>query len=369
MTDTAGTKRALLSMPTSIGDVDTTWLTGALQSCFPGAAVKAVSVETIGTGVGLMGLLYRVTVDYEGSALSGPRSLIVKLPVLIDATRQVAAAYRHYEKEVAFYADLAPLTAVATPQVFYGAHDKDTDNFVLVMEDLRGLRPADQVAGCDPEDSRAAMAALAAHHASFWDDSKVVGDAYPWLPFGSDAPTPQGIKQGFAAYWEPFVEFMDEGLDPRILPLGDWVPAHAEDLLSVPPSRPFTVVDGDYRLDNLFFDEDRNVTVLDWQIATKGVGGYDFGYFVSQSLTVEERRARLDDLAATYLGSLSAAGITYDLPDFWDDVRKCVLFCLTYPVQIMALDLTDARAAALVREIANRSTSAILELGALELIE
>jgi hypothetical protein len=42
---------------------------------------------------------------------------------------------------------------------------------------------------------------------------------------------------------------------------------------------------------------------------------------------------------------------------------------LTYPVQIMALDLTDARAAALVREIANRSTSAILELGALELIE
>ena len=50
------------------------------------------------------------------------------------------------------------------------------------------------------------------------------------------------------------------------------------------------------------------------------------------------------------------------------DVRRTLLFCLAYPVQCMALDLTDPRAAALVREMAQRASSAIIEMGALELV-
>ena len=57
-----------------------------------------------------------------------------------------------------------------------------------------------------------------------------------------------------------------------------------------PPGHPITLAHGDYRLDNLFFDAAGAVTAIDWQIATKGVGGYDFAYFVSQSLAIETRR-------------------------------------------------------------------------------
>ena len=87
---------------------------------------------------------------------------------------------------------------------------------------------------------------------------------------------------------------------------------------------------------------------------TKTVGGYDFAYFVSQSLSAADRRQFIDDLVATYLGTLAEAGITYPEDQFWLDVRRNLLFCLVYPVQVMALDLTDPRSAALVRELTQR---------------
>ena len=56
-----------LSMPIAIGDIDASWLTAALASRLPdGVEVRSFSVETIGTGVGLMGLLYRLTIEYDG---------------------------------------------------------------------------------------------------------------------------------------------------------------------------------------------------------------------------------------------------------------------------------------------------------------
>ncbi len=362
-----------LAIPVAIDDIDAAWLTAALASTLPaGVEVRSFAVETIGTGVGLMGLLYRLTVEYAGAGSGideAPPTVIVKLPVLIDATRQVALAYRFYEKEVAFYRDLAAETLMQTPAIYFGAHDTDTDNFVLVMQDVSHLRCADQVAGCQRDDARAALIALARHHASFWNDARLTGgDELAWLPYSSDSPTPEGVAQGLAGAWEPFVDFIGADLSPEIKAVGEWLPEAARELLTVPDGHAVTITHGDYRLDNLFFDDARTVTALDWQITTKHVGGYDFAYFVSQSLSSDDRRRYLDELVETYLSTLANAGIDYPEEQFWLDVRRALLFCLVYPVQCMALDLTDPRAAALVREMAHRASSAIIEMGALELV-
>jgi hypothetical protein len=357
-------------MPIAIDDIDAVWLTAALASRLPeGASVRSFSVETIGTGVGLMGLLYRLRIECDGDPdHEAPTTVVVKLPVLIDATRQVATAYRLYEKEVAFYRHLAAETPLRTPEVYFADHDLETDDFVLVMEDVGHLRAADQIAGCGRDDALAAVAALARHHATFWNDARFNTDELAWLPFGSDAPIPEGVVQGFATYWEPFVEFIGDDLSPEIKSVGEWLPGAARDLLSVPDGHAITVSHGDYRLDNLFFDDAQTVTALDWQITTKTVGGYDFAYFVSQSVTADDRRRFGGELVATYLGTLADAGIVYPEDHFWLDVRRNLLFCLVYPVQVMALDLTDPRAAALVRELTGRASSAIIEMGALELV-
>jgi hypothetical protein len=359
-----------LAIPIAIDDIDPQWLTEALGSQLPaGATVRSFSVETIGTGVGLMGLLYRLTIEYDGDPKGvAPPTAIVKLPVLIDATRQVSLAYRLYEKEVAFYRHLAAETPLQTPDIYFADHDPETDDFVLVMQDVGHLRAGDQIAGCAREDALAAVAALARHHSAFWNDNRFGTDELAWLPFGSDSPTPEGVVQSFAVNWQPLVDFIGDDLSPDIKTVGEWLPGAARDLLSVPDGHPITVAHGDYRLDNLFFDDRRTVTALDWQIVTKTVGGYDFAYFVSQSLTAADRRQFVDDLVATYLGTLAEAGITYPEDQFWLDVRRNLLFCLVYPVQVMALDLTDPRSAALVRELTQRASSAITEMGALELL-
>jgi hypothetical protein len=209
-------------IPIGIDDIDPAWLTAALASRLPeGVAVRSFSVETIGTGIGLMGLLYRLTIEYDGDpGPDAPETVVVKLPVLIDATRQVALAYRFYEKEVAFYRDLAADTTLRTPEVYFAAHDLETDNFVIVMEDVGHLRAADQVAGCERDDALAAVIALARHHAAFWNDDRLSGADLAWLPFGSDSPTPEGVAQGLATAWEPFVAFIGEDLSPEIKAVG-----------------------------------------------------------------------------------------------------------------------------------------------------
>ena len=168
--------------------------------------------------------------------------------------------------------------------------------------------------------------------------------------------------------WQPFVDFIGDDLSAEVKAVGEWLPEAARDLLSVPDGHPITVVHGDYRLDNLFFDDTRSVTAVDWQVTVKGVGGYDFAYFLSQSLSVADRRRYGDDLVHTYLATLADAGITYPEDQFWLHVRRTLLFCLVYPIQCMSFDLTDARAAALVHEMANRASTAITEMGALDLV-
>ena len=70
------------------------WKATVREHCAVAAPrIDSFAVEKIGVGVGFMGYLYRVTIDYGGAAHDGPRQVIVKLPVEHDVTRQVARSY------------------------------------------------------------------------------------------------------------------------------------------------------------------------------------------------------------------------------------------------------------------------------------
>jgi RimJ/RimL family protein N-acetyltransferase len=83
-------------------------------------------------------------------------------------TRFVARTFQFYGKEVEFYRTAAARSPLATPRCLASAHDPETDDFVLLLEDLGDAEVHSQLDGCPVEVAETAVRAIAGHHAEFW---------------------------------------------------------------------------------------------------------------------------------------------------------------------------------------------------------
>jgi aminoglycoside phosphotransferase (APT) family kinase protein len=135
---------------------------------------------------------------------------------------------------------------------------------------------------------------------------------------------------------------------------------------------PVTLTHGDWRGDNLFFTDDPDVPVVavDWQLISVAKGVKDFTYFVTQSLTPEDRAAHEQGLLRIWLDELKANGVGgYEFDQAWEDYRLAVAWAFVYPViATSTLDPTDERGAALTRSMMQRCIAAIEHLHSLELV-
>lgn len=357
--------------PSSLNELTATWLDDALSDAgvTSNARVVDFEAELIGQGVGLMGLLYRITPVYEGG--DGPETVVLKAPVDHEMTRFLARTFQFYSKEVAFYRTAALKSPLATPLCLAAEHDPESDDFVLLLEDLSDAQVYSQLDGCPPDLAEQAVRALARHHANFWE-SPSFGDDLAWLPFGWDPPMPQGVQHGVSTAWEPFLATFGDRVDTDIRAIGERFPEVTAEMMTF-PERETTLCHGDYRLDNLFFrnldSTETEVVVIDWQICVKTVGAYDLGYFLSQSLTTEDRRNHEASLLEAYRQTLAETSIDYPSDLLWEDYRRTALFCLCYPIQAGgSVELVNDRAVQLVGEMLDRVVTTIKDLESAELM-
>ena len=143
------------AIPDGIGEIDDDWLSLAM-----GSPVRVAGIEDIGTGVGMIGALYRATLEGDG-----PGSVVVKLPGLDETARFTAAILRLNIREVGFYRELAAESPIRVPSCHFGAVDADTHQFVLVLEDVGSCRAVDQIEGMGHADAEQAVDELARWHA------------------------------------------------------------------------------------------------------------------------------------------------------------------------------------------------------------
>ena len=140
---------------------------------------------------------------------------------------------------------------------------------------------------------------------------------------------------------------------------------------------PITICHGDFRVDNLLFDDRaepaERVAVIDWQIAMQAPAVGDVCYFMSQSMQPEARRgAERDLLRCWYDAVVESAGrelgeYPFDLA--WTHYRRSTLATTVYPVTGMgAMDPANERGRVLVTQMAVRAFSACLDLDAAELL-
>jgi aminoglycoside phosphotransferase (APT) family kinase protein len=347
-----------MDIPVSPDEVTASWLTDVLRT-----GVDAVDVSPIGTGQ--TGATYRVAVRYRSDA-GLPGSFVVKLPAQDEAVRdRVALSYR---SEHAFYTEVADTVAVPLARCYHCAIADEGAQFVLLLADMAPAEQGDQILGCTPAQAHLAVTALAGLHGPRFNDPA-------WLSFtGTVMPKPdEATARGLGDITGVAAQTTLEKLGPRMDPadratvsesaalIGDW-------LWNAPPR--FSLLHGDYRLDNLLFDPDHTrVTVVDWQTLAVGLPARDLAYFIATSLPADERAAHERDLVAAYHRALTGYGVSgYDVETCWQDYRLGMLQVPLISTLGHAFSAATERGDEMALTMLTRGSRAIRELGSLELI-
>jgi hypothetical protein len=280
------------------------------------AAVVDCTATAIGTGQ--MSETYRVALEWEDARRAGPASIVVKLAAADAMSRTTGIGLGIYEREIRFYGEVAPRIGGPIAACHLAVYDAEEGWFTLVIEDTAPSAQGDQIAGCSVEDARLAIHELARLHAPVWDDQEL--ECAEWLnqPSVVDQAIVAGLLTGFLERYEERIEAEHRAMVERFVARFDaW---------NADRRRPFSIVHGDYRLDNLLFGKPgspRPLTVVDWQTVSWGQPLLDASYFLGAGLSVEDRRAHEEALLREYHEALRTLGVgDFEWERCWEEYRR-----------------------------------------------
>ncbi len=339
--------------PSIMSELTAEWLGDAL-----GGHVSSFTSEIIGSGEGFMGQLARIRLTGRGV----PASVIVKLPTADPGGQVIGQMMRVWEREHRFYTELAPrITGIRLAECLHS----QADPYVLVLEDLDPRRPGDQVAGPTPDQSRTAIDTAATLHSAWFDHPDL--PSLDWIPDLND-PMSSSIGSMFEVGWPMFLARYSDSLPGRVL---EW----CERFVPIIPTWmegyktwPCTLTHGDFRLDNMFFDDQGDLTLIDWQLSMRVPSTTDLVYFLGTNMPTDLRREMQTDLIDRYAQRMRSGGV----PDEWADPERitqgyaegCLFYCTSFAASILTLDTANERGAALMDSLVRRAFSAADDLDA-----
>lgn len=348
------------------------WLTEALGIGSQGETGRVVEVSQAPIGTGQMCDSMRLSLRYDtgatGSHPAGPATMVAKLPAADETSRATALTLRSYENEVRFYQQLAGDLPMRTPHVYYSDIDVDTASFVLLLEDMAPARQGDQLRGCTVDEARIAVGELVRLHAPRWDDPTLAD--MEWL-HRDKATNQQFMAALLPMLWDGFQDRYRDVMAPEVSEAGAILFAGLNGYL-LDDSRPWTIIHGDYRLDNLLFDPTPGgtpIAVVDWQTVTDGPALSDVAYFVGAGLDAETRRSVEDDLVRGYHAGLIDAGIgEYGWDRCWHDYRRGTWAGLVMAIAASMLVERTERGDEMFMTMASRHSRHALDLAAGDVI-
>ncbi len=351
----------MAAFPNSPDALSKAWLSQAL-----GYPVRGFRVSYLGEGAGIMALVTRVHLEAD----QGPQTIIAKFPSPAAENRAVAQTYDMYGREVRFYRDIADGIRLRTPACHRAEFDDASQDFVLLIEDLKDYRIGDQVAGCSRDEAYAVVEAIAQLHSSFWNET-------PSGVISHNNPRQRdGMMAGFRAGWPVVAEHFADLIPHGALAAGGKMPNRLADLLETLCAPPICLSHADVRLDNIFFPRaadgvrqstDGGVVLVDWQSLCTSAPEQDLAYFVTQSIPPNIRAK--EDWVACYHEALARRGVDYDLNRSRQRFRVAALYLLCYAVVIAGtLDMGNERGQALARTLLGNSLSALDEMDAFALL-
>lgn len=348
------------TIPASSADLTPEWLTEVLRDngVLSGEhqVVTATPVE-FAEGVGFLSHLHRLALESDGPA---PASVIVKLPTTTEY-RQLADGADCYRRETAFYANVAGAAPLRAPHAYLAAQATDSTDFVLVLEDLGGLEGCDQLVGISAPRLDRVVDELAGLHAwSIAEGARVASDpAFPTI--AQQTPLYLGsFPTGWDTYRANARVPVPPGIEAFATRFPDLLPAMLQELSGS------ELVLGDFRVDNMFFGPDDELTVVDFQFAMRACGIYDVAYVASQGVTTDVRAGRDGELVTRYL---DAIGKSDTFEQAFEQYRVSAAVQLAFPLGAMLWwDALPARARELCLTLVERCIATLEETDALGLV-
>ncbi len=341
-------------------DLTADWLTANLGA----GRVSGFTVERIGTGQ--MSECYRVALTYDEG--EGPSSVVLKVAASDPMSRGTGQALGLYEREVRFYADVAPrLTSADSPiaQCYHASYEPATGIFTLLLDDDAPAEVGDEIRGAAIDDAKLALRQLGRLHGPLVG-SDALADA-AWL--NRESPMNQavitGLFNGFTARYGEAITPQQRLVGQRLVDSFDaYLAEEAGD------ERVKGLVHGDYRLDNMLFGRLgslRELTVVDWQTVTWGPAFTDVAYFLGCALTTEDRRAHYNELLDAYYQGLGEnPPVTLD--QVREGARRQSFFGVMMAIVSSMLVERSERGDRMFLTMLDRHSSHVLDTGALDVL-
>ena len=359
-----------LPVPRDLYDITASWLTEALAG---GATSKPVSVtsysaEAIGAGSGFMASLFRLSLAYDQEHHDLPRTVILKLPSTDSKLRALSDKLGQYEREVRFYREKPAHGLLQVPDAYYCDIDTATGNTVLVLEDVAGGRQGDSVLGCSLPEAHHCVSRLAEFQAYWWDHPNL--DTLDWMPL-KDAET-RLYQELYPDAWKSLIEKAGNGMPQALRSLGDRLRTEIPRIKAKLATRPFTIIHGDYRLDNCFFPTSarpETLIIFDWEFCARSRGVYDVATFITEAFPPHQRQAEEIGLLQTYHSTLLSNGVrNYPFGECLLDYRLSMLEVLVFwTITGAYCDFNGDRATTYLHNSLHRLNAAISDLSPTDL--
>lgn len=337
-----------MTIPRHPDDITPAWLRDTL-----GWDVSHVDIHEIGAGLGVSSAVYRARL----TGTDVPASVVVKLTAIDEAAAFTSTVLGMYRREATFFSTLAGDLPVRVPKGYHGAVSDDGAEFVVVMEDLAGNRMLDQTERLDDADAERAIDALARWHAHWWN--RVDGLCESGIAVALDDPLYPALLPGlFDEGWAKLNESSHCVPPEALQPIGPIFASTIETTLRRLCEGPVTFLHGDFRTDNMMFDDDDQVILMDFQLLGVGSPVFDLAYFIGSCLDADTERER--ELYDRWARGVVALGVAEgDLDGMRDRYRLAAAFCLNYPVVASrGMDLDVPREAELVNVLMRRQARA-----------
>ncbi|HZZ46561.1 MAG TPA: phosphotransferase [Pseudonocardia sp.] len=341
------------------GEIDAAWLESVLALNYPGVRVRGVRMRPIGAGN--VSDTRHIVVEYDQRPDGAPDAVVAKFKPSSPEVHEHGLGSGAYHREIGAYRAITERAACRIPRLHHVAGDETNIN--LIIEDLTSAVPGNQVAGCGVGEARAVLTELAHLHATFFPAEPTTAPSWP-IRLADVADYWTGAtRTGSAAALERYRDRLDALDLDAVAGVADVV----HDWHRLPQTR-LTLTHGDPRVDNVLFEQVDGATravLIDWQVTGLRNPMYDVGYFLSGSISIDDRRAHEDALLEHYLREFATVRAGYSRADALHDYRTQVLSGLVITTAAISVLPDNDAVNTLILALLERNCAAVRDWDAL----